>query len=516
MRHVKFMEPEEAVALVESGSTIATGGFVGCAHPELLSSKLEERFLKIGEPQNLTLVYAAGQGDGKTRGLNHFGHEKLLKRVIGGHWNLAPAMGRLALENKIEAYNFPQGVISHLFREIASGSPGEITHIGLETFVDPRNDGGKLNSKTKEDLVELITLNGREWLFYKAFPVHFAFLRGSFSDSFGNISFENEVITAEALSIAQAVKNSGGKVIVQVEGTAHNYSRNPQNVRIPGILVDAVVIAKNKETHAQTFGEQFNPAYTRQGDIRELSLFPVDAGPRRIIVERALQEIAENSVVNLGIGLPEEIARIAKEKGKLTDMTFTVESGPIGGLPAGGLSFGASSYPEAIIDQPYMFDFYDGGGLDIAFLGLAECDRFGNVNVSKFNGRVAGVGGFMNITQTAAKVVFTGTFTAGGLEVEIKNGKLKILKEGKINKFLKDVEHITFSGNYAKRKGQQVMYITERAVFELGKDGMTLTEIAPGIDIDKDIRSQMSFCPIISKNLKEMILKEKESQTVYA
>ena len=506
------MDSEEAVALVESGSTIATGGFVGCAHPELLTSKLEAHFLKTGKPENLTLVYAAGQGDGKGRGLNHFGHEGLLKRVIGGHWNLVPAMGKLALENKIEAYNFPQGVISHLFREIACGSPGKITHIGLETFVDPRNDGGKLNARTKEDMVELVTLSGREWLLYKSFPIHFAFLRGSFSDSFGNISFENEVITAEALSIAQAVKNSGGKVIVQVEGTVPNYSRDPKSIGIPGILVDAVVIAKEKDTHAQTFGEQFNPAYICQGNIEELSLSPVDSGPRRTIVDRAFKEIKANSVVNLGIGLPEDIARLAKEKGKLTDMTFTVEAGPIGGVPSSGLSFGASSYPDAIIDQPYMFDLYDGGGLDIAFLGMAECDRFGNVNVSKFNGRVAGVGGFMNITQTAAKVVFTGTFTAGGLEVEIKDGNLKILHEGKFNKFLNDVEHITFSGNYAKRKGQKVMYITERAVFELKEDGLTLTEIAPGIDLDKDILSHMSFAPLISKDLKKMVLEEKNPE----
>lgn len=516
MRKVKFMSPEEAVSLVESESTIATGGFVGCAHPELLTSSLEERFLKTGEPRNLTLVYAAGQGDGKGRGLNHFGHEGLLKRVIGGHWNLAPAMGRLALENKIEAYNFPQGVISHLFREIASGSPGKITHIGLETFVDPRNDGGKLNAKTKEDMVQLITLNGREWLLYKSFPIHFAFLRGSFSDSFGNISFENEVITAEALSLAQAAKNSGGRVIVQVEGTVANYSRDPKDIGIPGILVDAVVIVKARETHAQTFGEQFNPAYLRQGNIEELSLPPVEAGPRRIIVERALREIEENSIVNLGIGLPEEIARMAKEKGKLSEMTLTVEAGPIGGVPAGGLSFGASSYPHAIIDQPYMFDFYDGGGLDIAFLGMAECDRFGNVNVSKFNGRVAGVGGFMNITQTASKVVFTGTFTAGGLDIEIKDGALKILKEGKFNKFLNDVEHITFSGNYAKRKGRRVMYITERAVFELREGGVALTEVAPGIDIEKDILAHMSFTPVIAEDLKKMVLEEEKSQTVCA
>jgi propionate CoA-transferase len=503
MRKIKIITASEAAAMMTSGSTVATGGFVGCAHPEALTSALEENFLKNGLPRDLTLVYAAGQGDGKSRGLNHFGHEGMLKRVVGGHWNLAQAMGRLALENKIEAYNFPQGVISHLFREIAAGNPGRLTHIGLETFVDPRKDGGKLNAKTTEDLVELIKIGGKEWLLYKAFPIHFGLVRGTSSDSFGNISFENEVITAEALSIAQAVKNSGGKVIAQVERFVEDYSRDPQKIKIPGIYVDAVVIS-DKAHHMQTYAEEFNPDYVRQGDIQQLNLPRMEDGPRRYISKRAFQEIKSGAIVNLGIGLPEGIAQIAKEEGKLNEMTMTVESGPIGGVPASGLSFGASSFPQAIIDQPYMFDFYDGGGLDVAFLGLAECDREGNVNVSKFNGRVAGVGGFMNITQTAGKVVFAGTFTAGGLEISFREGKLKIEQEGKFDKFVNNVEHVTFSGNYARGKKQTVMYITERAVFELTGGGLKLTEIAPGIDVERDILRHMAFSPEISDDLRIM------------
>lgn len=503
MKKVSVVTADEAAAMIDSNAVIATGGFVGCTHPEALTGALEKRFMAENLPRDLTLVYAAGQGDGKSRGLNHFGHEGMLKRVVGGHWNLAPAMGRLALDNKIEAYNFPQGIISHLFREIAAGNPGRVSHIGLKTFVDPRYGGGKLNARTQEDMVELVNLGGRELLFYKGFPINYGLLRGTASDSFGNISFESEVITAEALSIAQAVKNSGGKVIVQVEKIVDDYSRDPKTIKVPGIYVDAVVVSE-KTYHMQTYAEDYNGNYIRQGDINALALPHMEPGARRYISARAFQEIECGAIVNLGIGLPEGIAQIAKEHGKLDEIVMTVESGPIGGLPASGLSFGASNCPQAIIDQPYMFDFYDGGGLDIAFLGMAEADSEGNVNVSKFSGRVAGIGGFMNITQTAREVVFTGTFTAGGLEVSFLDGKLHIDQEGRFDKFVEQVEHITFSGAYSREKGQKVMYITERAVFVLTEAGLELTEIAPGIELEKDILGHMAFKPVISDNLQTM------------
>ncbi len=497
MKKVMILSPSDAVAQIPDGATVAISGFVGCAHPEELTMALEVYFAQEGRPRNLTLVYAAGQGDGETRGLNHLASEGMLRRVIGGHWNLTPKLGQLALANKIEAYTFPQGVISRLFREIAAGSPGVISHVGLGTAVDPRQGGGKLNRRTSEDLVRLIELEGKEWLWYKAFPVHIALLRGTASDSFGNISFEGEAVVGDVLSIAQAARNSGGMTFVQVARLVEDFSRDPKTIIVPGIFVDGVVLAR-KENHMQTFAEQFNPAYITAGNIMGVEVPSLEEGPRRYVAARALMECQIGDVINLGIGIPEGVAGMAKEENRLDQFTLTVEAGAVGGIPAGGLSFGASAYPSAIIAQPYMFDFYDGGGLDVAILGMAECDAQGNVNVSKFGGRIAGIGGFMNISQTAQKVVLVGTFTAGGLKTSFADGKLSVVAEGRTWKFVKMVEHLTFSASQARLRGTKVLYVTERAVFVLGPSGLELTEIAPGMDLERDILAHMDFRPVIA------------------
>ncbi|MBP1765601.1 MAG: CoA transferase [Firmicutes bacterium] len=500
---MKLITKEEAVRLVKDGDMIGMTGFASIDHPETLSIALEESFLTTGHPCNLTIQFSAGIGDGKTMGSNHYGNPGMLQRVIGGHYGLAPRLAPLINDNAIEAYNLPQGVVAHLFRAAAGKKPGILSKVGLGTFVDPRMQGGKLNAKTTKDIVQVMNVDGEEYLFYKAFPLDVALIRASTADENGNLTMEREAVFCEAISIAGAAKAKGGIVIAEVERLAAKGTLDPRTIKVPGLLVDYVVVG-DVGTFKQTSGEYYNPTYTGEVKMPLSALAPMVLDERKIIARRAAMELVPNCKANLGIGVPEGVASVAAEEGIGHLLTLTVESGGFGGVPASGSSFGATVNAEAMVDHTYMFDFYDGGNLDITCLGIAQVDSEGNLNVSKFGPKVAGCGGFINITQNAKKVVFCGTFTAGGLKVAVQGGKLAIEKEGKAKKFIPAVEQVTFSGKYARSINQPVTYITERAVFQLEPSGLVLTEIAPGIDLERDVLAQVDAKVTVSPNLKLM------------
>lgn len=503
---MKIVSADEAVSLVEDGDVLANSGFTGaCVSEELLRAMLR-RYEKSGSPKNLTIVFSAGQGDGSgERGLDIIAKEGLIGTLIFTHCGLLPRISKLITENKVLAYCFPQGVLAQLYRDAAAKRPGLITRVGLHTYVDPRYDGGKANEVTmrnEDEIVKVIEIDRQEYLFYKAIPIDVAFIRATTADLRGNLSTEREGMALEILSMAQAAKNNGGTVIAQVERIAESGSIPRRQVRVPYINVDYVVVAK-PENHWQTFAEMYNPAVSGELTIPPALVERKPLDVRKVIGRRCLLEIKPNSIVNLGIGMPEGVSFAAAEEGVSGTYTLTVESGIIGGVPLGGVHFGVGINYDAMIDHPYQFDFYDGNGIDIGFLGLAQADKNGSVNVSKFGGRFVGCGGFINITQNAKKVVFCGTFTAKNLEERIEAQKLKIIREGTQKKFLEKVEHITFNGEYEK-VGKRVLYVTERCVFELSPSGMVLKEIAPGIDLKKDILQNMEFTPQIADDLKTM------------
>jgi propionate CoA-transferase len=475
----------QAAALLQDGDTLLIGGSGGGhAVPDALLAAVGERFRATGAPRAITAVHPVGLGDGKTRGAGHLAQKGLLKRVVSGTFVNSPGIARLALDEEIEAYTLPQGAMSQLMREMAAGRPGLLTKTGLHTFVDPRQGGGRQSRRATEDLIDVVEFRGDEYLFYKPYSVNVAFLRGSAADEDGNISMEHEAVTLEMLSMAQATRRAGGIVIAQVKSIVPSGSIHPKMVKVPGILLDAVVVEPDQW---QTYETQESLAYSGHLRVALEDIPRLPPSPRRIVARRGALELFEGAICNLGSGISTGIANVAAEEGILRRICLTNEQGNIGGAPASGNEAGAAMSPDAQVDQPYQFDFYDGGGLDLAFLSFAEFDAEGNVNVSRFGGRIVGPGGFINISQGASSVVFGGTLTAGGAP-----------------KVVQRVEQVTFSGPYARSRGQRVTYVTERAVFRLGECGPEVIEIATGADLEADVIAVMGFRPRVSPALRRM------------
>jgi len=505
---ITFSRPEiltagQAAQLIKDGDTVLIAGSGGgVMDADFVYAAIERRFLEAGRPKDLTLVHVTGIGDpsGET-GVSRFAYPGLVRRVIGGHWGWSQKMAQLALDNRIEAYNLPQGVLSLLTREIAGGRKGLLTPVGLGTFVDPRLEGGKLNDRATDDLVEVVNLNGDELLYYQAFPINVAIIRGTSADAHGNISVEQEAVDLDAFSSVQAAYNSGGVTIAQVKVHAGNEIFHPRKVKIPGFMVSAIVVNPDQW---QTCEGEYNSVFSGEVRTSPDEITPLAFDIRKLVTRRAALELTPGALVNLGFGISDGVANIAAEEGFGDRIMFSIEQGIVGGVPAKGAIFGAGYNPDAIIDAPSQFDFYHGGGLDMTFLGMAQVDRHGHVNVSKFGNRIAGCGGFIDISQNARKIVFCASFTTGGLKIAIEDGCVRILQEGKVRKFIRDVEQITFSGAWASRQGHEVLYVTERSVFQLTPDGLRLIEAAPGIDIERDVLAHMDFTPQLADPVRTM------------
>ena len=501
----KLIAVEDVVKLIKNNSTIVSSGFRWSGSPELILSELGLLYRNNNSPKNLNLIFSSAQGDSITNGLENLAQEGLLRRVIGGFWGISPKLYELAKNNKLEAYNLPQGVLTRIFSSIASNSPGFITKTGLGTYIDPRNGGGRLNDITKKDIIKIISIENNEYLLYKNFNLDFGFLRGTYADENGNISLEDEAVTLELLSIAMAVHNCGGKVIIQVKDVVNNGKIKPKNVAVPGYLIDYVVIAKNiKEYHRQSCGEIYDPSLAGNEIRRKIFMEASDILPRKIIAQRAIKELKSGDIINLGQGIPTDIIPLLKTEKSLTNINYTLESGVSGGTPHSIPDFGISYNPESMIRPDDMFNFFSGGGLDVSFLGFAEIDSEGNINVSKLAEKFVGCGGFIDIAQNTKKIIFCGTFTTKGLVISKINNKINIVKEGSILKFKNQLSQITYNPNYSKNS-QIIKIITERCVFEIIDGKICLSEIYPGIDIKNQILSLIDFKINVNSKLGSML-----------
>jgi len=501
-----FVDADAVVETIPDRATLGVTGFRWAGASEVLLRALGDRFRKTGRPRGLTLVFSSMAGGGPGTGLEHLAQPGLLRRVVGGFWGVTPELYELARHRHIEAYNFPQGQIARLYQAIAAGQPGVISEIGLGTYIDPRRGGGRLNDATPADLVEVVTLRGREWLMYHSFPITIGMIRATTADEGGNLSMEREAVTPEALALAFAVHNSGGKVIAQVLRRVPRGSIHPRSVAVPGSVVDHVVLATDAETeHRQCMGSAFDPRLNGDAPPEEVAGGIAEVEPiRRQVASRALREIRPGYIVNLGQGIPSDIGALARGSELAAQVSFTLESGVTGGIPRSVPDFGIAEYPEAILRQDDQFTFYNGGGLDAAFLGFAEIDRTGNVNASFFRDRTVGCGGFLDIAVPARRLVFCGAFSAGATDIEISGGRVTIRKDGPVRKFVREVQQVTFNAERGRREQQPTLVVTERCVFELTPRGLRLVEVAPGVDVERDVLARMEFAPEVASPLLPM------------
>ena len=505
---MKIIKAKDVASLIKDGDMVAISGSGGSGSPEALLNSIMTSYLKTGHPANIGVTCGISPGNltSDDVGMNMLAKDGLVGKAICAHLGMGKLFGNAIGENKFPAFAVPLGVINHLYRAIAGHEVGIITHIGLGTFADPRMEGCAANEKARKlkPIVEVVNLGGKENLFYHSFPINVALIKASYSDGDGNISMEEEGVIGEQYNMAIAAHNSGGIVIAEVKDIKPKNSFKARNVLIHSSYVDYVVVNKPDNSLGEYNIPNYRPELTGDKRIKlaDIKIRPLDE--RKVCGRRSAMELHKNYVINLGVGMPDSVANVAAEEGISDNIYLSVESGPTGGVPIGGVVFGASINPDSVIATASQFDAYNGGSLDMAIVGLAEVDGKGNVNVSKFGTRVTGPGGFINITQCTHKIIFMGTFMASELEEEIKDGKLIIKHEGKKKKFVKKVEQITFSSSEAIKNKQEILYVTERCVFKLVKNGIELIEIAPGIDLEKDILTNMEFKPIISKKLKLM------------
>ncbi len=505
---MKVVSSSEVVKYIKDGDMVAISGSGGSGSCEAVLKAIKDAFLATGRPRNLGVTCGISPGNltEDEVGMNMLAKPGLVSKAICAHLGMGRVFGNAIGNNQFSAFAVPLGVMNHLYRAIAGKEIGVLTHIGLNTFADPRLNGCRANEKANElpDIVELVNLDNKEALLYKAFPINVAIVKATYADSDGNVSLEHEAVIGEQYNMAIAAHNSGGIVIAQVEKVVPKGSLKARNAIIHSSYVDYVVVAEPDYSLGEYNMPKYRPEIT--GDIKipleSVAIRPLDN--RKVCGRRAAMELKCGDVINLGVGMPDSVANVAIEEDFSDDIYLSVETGPTGGVPIGGVAFGGSMNPDSVVSTAEQFDAYNGGSLNMAILGLAEVDEEGNVNVSKFGTRVTGPGGFINITQCTKKVVFMGTFTTSGLDEEIKNGKLIIKTEGKKKKFVKTVEQVTFSAKQARINGQEILYVTERGVFKLDKEGITLIEIAPGVDINKDILDPMEFRPNISDELKLM------------